>query len=55
MFHLIIEGMTTKEIARRLDIAVRTAENHRNHVLAKLDVRTTAGLLRYAARYRMLR
>lgn len=55
VFHLIIEGMTTKEIARRLDIAVRTAENHRNHVLAKLDVRNTAGLLRYAAKYRMLR
>lgn len=55
MFHLIIEGSTTKEIAKRLDISVRTAENHRNHVLAKLDVRNTVGLLRHAARYRLLR
>jgi two-component system, NarL family, response regulator NreC len=54
VFHLIIEGLTTKEVARRLDISVRTAENHRNHILSKLDVRNTAGLIRYAARYRLL-
>ena len=54
IFHLIIEGLTTKEVAKRLDIAVRTAENHRNHVLSKLEVRNTAGLIRYAARYRLL-
>jgi two-component system, NarL family, response regulator NreC len=54
VFHLIIEGLTTKEAARRLDISVRTAENHRNHVLSKLDVRNTAELIRYAARYRLL-
>lgn len=55
VFHLIIEGMTTKEIARLLEIAVRTAENHRNHVLAKLGARNTAGLLRYAAKHKLLR
>ena len=54
VFHLIIEGMTTKEVAKRLEISTRTAENHRNHVLGKLDVRNTAGLIRYAARYRLL-
>ena len=54
VFLLIIEGLTTKEVAKRLDIAVRTAENHRNHVLSKLEVRNTAGLIRYAARYRLL-
>lgn len=54
VFHLIIEGATTKEIAKRLDIAPRTAENHRNHVLAKLGARNTAGLLRYAARSKLL-
>ena len=54
VFHLIIEGATTKEIARKLYIAPRTAENHRNHVLAKLGARNTAGLLRYAARGKLL-
>lgn len=50
VFLLIAEGLTTKEIARRLDISVKTAENHRGRVLAKLDVRNTAELVRYALR-----
>lgn len=50
VFHLIIEGLTTKEIARRLGISVKTAENHRAHVLAKLGVRNTAAIVRYAVR-----
>jgi DNA-binding NarL/FixJ family response regulator len=54
VFHLIAEGMTTKEIARRLDISVKTAENHRGRVLEKLDVRNTAELVRYASRKGLL-
>ena len=50
VFHLIAEGLTTKEIARRLDISVKTAENHRGRVLDKLDMRNTAELVRYALR-----
>ena len=50
VFHLIAEGLTTKEIARRLDISVKTAENHRGRVLDKLGVRNTAELVRYALR-----
>jgi DNA-binding NarL/FixJ family response regulator len=50
VFHLIAEGMTTKEIARRLSISVKTAENHRGRVLEKLDMRNTAELVRYALR-----
>ena len=54
VFHLIAEGLTTKEIARRLDISTKTAENHRGHVLEKLDVRNTAELVRYALRKGLL-
>ncbi len=50
VFRLIAEGLTTKEIARRLDISVKTAENHRGRVLDKLDVRNTAELVRFALR-----
>ncbi len=50
VFHLIVEGLTTKEIAKRLDISSKTAENHRSRVLDKLDVRNTAELIRYAVR-----
>jgi DNA-binding NarL/FixJ family response regulator len=54
VFHLIAEGFTTKEVARRLGISVKTAENHRGKVLAKLDVRNTAELVRYALRKGLL-
>jgi len=50
VFHLIADGLTTKEIARRLAISVKTAENHRARVLDKLDVRNSAELVRYASR-----
>ncbi len=54
VFHLVVEGCTTKQIAARLGISAKTAENHRSHVLAKLDVRSTAELVRYAARKGLL-
>lgn len=54
VFHLIAEGHTTKEIARQLDISVKTAENHRARVLDKVGVRNTAELVRYALRKGLL-
>jgi DNA-binding NarL/FixJ family response regulator len=54
VFHLIAEGLTTKEIARRLEISAKTAENHRARVLDKLGVRNTAELVRYALRKGLL-
>jgi DNA-binding NarL/FixJ family response regulator len=54
VFHLIAEGMTTKEIARALDISAKTAENHRARVLDKVGVRNTAGLVRFALRKGLL-
>jgi DNA-binding NarL/FixJ family response regulator len=53
VFHLVIEGLTTKEIARKLDTSVKTAENHRARVLDKTGVRNTAELVRYAVRHRL--
>jgi DNA-binding NarL/FixJ family response regulator len=54
VFHLIVEGMTTKEIARKLEISTKTAENHRSRVLEKLEARNTAELIRYAARHGLM-
>lgn len=54
VFHLIVEGLTTKEIAKRLVISAKTAENHRARVLGKLDVRNTAELVRYAVKRGLL-
>jgi DNA-binding NarL/FixJ family response regulator len=54
VFHLIVEGQTTKEIARALGISAKTAENHRSRLMEKLGVRNTADLVRYAARRGLL-
>lgn len=54
VFHLVVEGLTTKEIAKRLDISSKTAENHRARVLDKLAARNTAELIRYAVRHRLM-
>jgi len=50
VFHLVIEGKTTKETARALGISVKTADNHRYRLMDKLGVHNTAELVRYAAR-----
>ena len=51
---LVVEGLTTKEIAKRLEISAKTAENHRARVLEKLEARNTAELIRYAVRHRLM-
>lgn len=50
VLQLVAEGKTTKEIATLLGITAKTAESHRSHIMAKLDLHNTAGLVRYAIR-----
>ena len=45
---LITEEFTTNEIAEKLFISKATVETHRLHLLSKLDVRNTAGLVKVA-------
>jgi len=54
VLHLVVDGLTIKEIAQRLDITPKTAENHRSRVLSKLDLRNSAELVRYAMRKRLV-
>ncbi|SFN41497.1 response regulator transcription factor [Dokdonella immobilis] len=54
VFHLIVEGMTTKEIARHLSISTKTAENHRFRAMDKLGARNSAELIRYAVKHGLL-
>lgn len=47
---LVVEGMTAKQIARRLALSPRTVEAHRANLSAKLEVESLAQLVRrYAA------
>ncbi len=50
VLQLIAEGHTTKAIAQRLDISVKTVETHRAQLMERLDIHDVAGLVRYAIR-----
>lgn len=54
VLHLVVDGLTTKEIAKRLAISVKTAENHRCRVLDKLNLRNSAELVRYSMHKRLV-
>jgi len=45
---LVASGMASREIADRLFISVNTVNNHRQHILEKLDSRSSAEAVRYA-------
>jgi DNA-binding NarL/FixJ family response regulator len=47
---LIARGVTTKAIARRLGISVKTVEAHRAQLMERLEIRDVVGLVRYAIR-----
>lgn len=51
---LIAEGKSTKEIARVLDISVKTVETHRQQLMERLDIHDIAGLVRFAIRNRLV-
>ncbi|MGB3076823.1 MAG: response regulator transcription factor, partial [Chitinophagales bacterium] len=45
---LICKELSMTEIAEQLHISVNTVQNHRNHLLDKINVHNTAGLVMYA-------
>jgi DNA-binding NarL/FixJ family response regulator len=48
IFRLVVEGLSSKEIARRLCISVKTVETHRSNIYRKVSVRRTSDLIRFA-------
>ena len=48
ILQLIAESYSTKEVAAKLDISVKTAENHRTNLMKKLDLHDVASITRYA-------
>ncbi|MEM6843753.1 MAG: response regulator transcription factor [Bacteroidota bacterium] len=51
---LIVEEYTTQEIADKLFISLNTVETHRRNLLHKLNVRNTAGLVRFTLEHKLL-
>lgn len=54
VLQLIAEGSTTKLIAKKLGISVKTAESYRGELMDALDIHDVAGLTRYAIRTGMI-
>jgi DNA-binding NarL/FixJ family response regulator len=50
VLQLIAEGNTTREIAKSLNLTVKTTESYRTGLMTKLDIHETATLVRYAVR-----
>jgi DNA-binding NarL/FixJ family response regulator len=49
VLQMVAEGRSSKQISSLLDVAVKTVENHRANLMAKLDMHDVATLTRYAA------
>ena len=48
VLQLMAEGNSTKQIALKLHISVKTVETHRRQIMSKLDIHTVAELTKYA-------
>lgn len=50
VLQLVAEGHSTKDIARKLNLSIKTVETHRGELMNRLDIHEVAGLVRYAIR-----
>ena len=51
---LVVQGRTSKEIARIVGLKPATVDTYRSRLMAKLDVPDICGLVRFAIRQGML-
>ena len=54
VLQLIVEGNTVKQIAERLYLSIKTIHTHRNQIMQKLNMHSTAELTKFAIRERMI-
>lgn len=50
VLQLVAEGHSTKDIAQKLNLSVKTVDTHRTELMQRLDIHDIAGLVRYAIR-----
>ncbi len=51
---LLAEGRSNKEVARKLEISVKTAETHRSNIMRKMQFDSLSELVRYAVRNKII-
>lgn len=54
ILHLIAYEYSSKEIAHKLYISQETVNSHRKNIMAKLDVKNTAGMVRVAMENKLI-
>ena len=54
ILQLLAEGQSNKEVARTLNLSVYTVETHRSNIMEKLDLHTTADIILYAVRKKLI-
>lgn len=55
VLQLVAEGHSNKDIARRLNVALKTVETHRTELMDRLGIHGVAGLVRYAIQVGLVR
>lgn len=48
VLQLVAEGLSSREIADRLHLSVKTVESHRSNLMERLEIHDLAGLVRFA-------
>jgi DNA-binding NarL/FixJ family response regulator len=48
VLRLVAAGLTSKQIARKLNISPRTVSKHRENMMRKLELHDMSGLIRFA-------
>lgn len=54
ILRLLAQGIVTRDIADKLFISPKTVTNHRANIMSKLDLHSSADLVRYAAKIGLL-
>lgn len=54
VLHLLAEGRSNKEVATLLEVSLSTAETHRSNLMQKLGLHSTAEIVLYAMRKRLI-
>ena len=54
ILQLIVDGLTSKQIAEKLYISPRTVDTHRANLMEKLELKNIAELVRYAIQFNLV-
>jgi DNA-binding NarL/FixJ family response regulator len=54
VLRLLVDGLGPTDIGERLHLSVKTVSTHKTRILEKLNVRSTAELVRYALEHRLV-